>query len=178
MSFSKTIVSTSKCSAFNLPTAGETNRSGKNWRPASPTPRGHADEDTSITVAHAPMTSKTLQRNILKQYQRLEEKGSENLSAANKTILERRKKCAGQTIHCNERGTCIVCHQDCYEYCVLCHHYCHNNTIYPGAEQEILTFYIPCESGSREGRAFHVKNSCFWYLHKERFKEKYEQDDR
>jgi hypothetical protein len=173
MSFSKTIVSTSKCNAFNLPTAGETNRSGMNRRPASPARL--AAEETCITVAHAPITTKTPKRNVLKQYQRLEE--SEKISMVNRTVLERRKKCQGQPIYCAERGTCIVCHQDCQEYCVLCHHYCHNNLAYPGAEQEMLSIRIPGESGS-EGRTFHVKNSCFWYLHKERFKEMYEQDNR
>jgi hypothetical protein len=146
------------------------------WRPDSRTPR-HADEDTSITVAHAPITSKTPQRNILKQYQRLEEKGSHNLSDDNKTVLERRKNCLGYSINCTEHSTCIVCHQDCYEYCVLCHHYSHRHLSYPGAEKETLTIHIPHVSGSAEGRTFHVKNSCFWYLHKERFKEMYQHDD-
>jgi hypothetical protein len=166
MSFHKTIISTSKCSAFKLPTAG-LNRSGTNHEATIVSPPLHECRLDDVTVARAPITTETPKRNVLKQYQRLDEK--EKISVVHRLVLERQKKCTGQLIP-DVRGTCVVCHTDCHDYCVLCHHHCHGNNTYPGAAEETFEMHIPHASGGA-GQTFRVKNSCFWYLHKERFKE-------
>jgi hypothetical protein len=162
------------------PKAGE-NRSGINQQPKSPLPaqgRPAGEQNVaSTTLSSLPIIAKTPKRNALKQYQRLEEKGSENISEAHRIVLERRKKCPGQLIQSKTRGTCPVCLKSCMEYCVLCHHHCHGNNVYLGAEEETFEMNVPHSSCGGAGLSFRVKNSCFWYyLHKDRSKEFYEKE--
>jgi hypothetical protein len=117
-------------------------------------------------------------RNALKQYQRLD-KTDKKISDAHRRVLEHRKTCIRQLIPSKTRGTFPVCLKTCKEYCVLCHHFCHSNNAHPGAKEETFEMNIPGDRASRgDGLTFTIKNSCFWYMHKEQFKEYCEQDDR
>jgi hypothetical protein len=176
-SFSKTITSVSKCSVFDLLTAGK-NQSGMNWLD-SPAP-AHACrlvDASTVTFAPAPFTMKTPKRNVLKQYQHMDEKDNEELSDDECLLLHRQKNCLGHLIQPVEHGggTYAVCLTDCREYCVLCHIWCHGYNVYPGAEEDtgkkMLDIHQPRASGQGgrgKQQTFCVNYSCFWYLHKER----------
>jgi hypothetical protein len=180
-SFYSTLTAISRCSAFDLQDARATgvSRSGHKRRAAtSPPPTNRDDTEDNgpgITLASAPITGATPKRKVMHQYQDLSWKDSAALSDEAYEVLERRVNCPGTAIYSKQdaRGQCAVCRQECYSMCVLCHTYCHDNRIYPGAEDDEFEIHIPSANDNDNGKTLHVQNTCFWYLHKDGFKNKY-----
>jgi hypothetical protein len=181
-----TLLAITKCSAFALPDTRPAgfNRSGHKCRAvSSPSARqvgAGAEISSGVTLAAVPVTGSTPKRVVMHQYQCFSQQDSATLSPNTHEVLERRICCPGNMIRSVGknaiRGNCIVCQQDCYSYCLLCHTYCHDTKLYPGAEEDTFPIHVPNFNGKGKAKTFNVMNSCYWYLHKEAFKNTYGQE--
>jgi hypothetical protein len=182
-----TLLAVTKCSALALPDAcpAEFNWSGHKCRAVSSPSARQVDADdeigSGVTLTAVSVTGSTPKRVVMHQYQCFSQQDSATFLPNTHEVLEHRICCPGNVIRSVGknaiRGICIVCQQDCYSYCLLCHTYCHDTKLHPGAEEDIFPIHVPDFNGNKgKVKTFNVMNSCYWYLHKEAFKNTYGQE--
>ena len=185
-SFYESLLAVSTCQAFASvleEVAGLNHRGQKRQLLSSPPPTNNHDssreddDNDDIMLAGVPITGVTPKRKIMNQYQWLDQKkdSTTTLSATTLAVLDRRMNCTGQLVNAYKQtcGMCALCGLESYSYCLVCHTYCHDNKPYPRAKDDFFVLHVPNADGKGKGKKIRVVNSCFWYLHRDGFKNAY-----